>query len=123
MVERQLERQLRQAAERLSGVPEDAARAQLGRWQEEWRPAAEREVRALLLLDAIAAARASSRAEEAQQAEIERLAASQGVAAARLREALGEAAVRAHGARPICARKWRLISLPLRLRSKKISDT
>jgi trigger factor len=90
LVERQLERQLRQAAERLEGASEDAARAQLGRWQEEWRSAAEREVRGMLLLDAVAAARALEPAPEALSAEIEQMARLQGVTPTRLREALGE---------------------------------
>jgi trigger factor len=90
MVDRQLERQLRQAAENLAGVPEDAARTQIARWREEWRPAAEHEVRALLVLDAIASQQSFEPDAQAQVAEIERLAASQGVAASRLRDALGE---------------------------------
>ncbi len=122
LVERQLERQLRHAAERLEKVPEDAARAQLGRWQEEWRPAAEREVRTMLLLDAVAAARVLEPTREAQSAEIERLAAAQGVSVARLREALGEAVV-ASMARGRLREELALDFLAATAKVEEISDT
>jgi trigger factor len=122
LVERQLERQLRSAAERLEGVQEDAVRAQLSRWQEEWRPGAEREVRALLLLDAIATSRALEPAPEALTAEIERLAATQGVTVARLREALGEAGVQ-RMARARLREEMALDFLAATAKVEEISDT
>ncbi len=58
MIERQLHNQLASAGRRLEGrVDEAAIRAQLDRWQEEWRPNAERDVREMLVLQAIAADR------------------------------------------------------------------
>jgi trigger factor len=122
LVERQLERQLRHAAERLERVPEEAARVQLTRWQEEWRPGAEREVRAMLLLDAVAAARGLEPSAEAQSQEIERLAAAQGVSAARLREALGEAAIESM-ARGRLREEMALDFLAATAKVEEISDT
>ena len=58
LVARQLERLLQNAARRLAGaVPDAQLEAQIGRWKEEWRPRAEREVREMLLLEAVAKAR------------------------------------------------------------------
>jgi trigger factor len=55
MIERQLEGQLSDAHRRMEGQLEhDAIHAQLDRWREEWRPQAEREVRELIVLDAVA---------------------------------------------------------------------
>jgi trigger factor len=122
LVERQLERQLRQAAERLEGAPEDAARAQISRWQEEWRPAAERDVRGMLLLDAIALARGFEPAPEALGAEIERMAKTQGVSVARLREAIGED-VLARMARSRLREEMALDFLAATAKVEEISDT
>lgn len=122
LIERQLERQLRHAAERLERTPEDAARAQLARWQEEWRPAAEREVRTMLLLDAVAAARALEPSPEAQSAEIERLATAQGLSAARLTEAVGEAVI-ASMARGRLREEMALDFLATTAKVEEISDT
>lgn len=58
MVERQLDGQLSEAHRRMEGQLEhDAIHAQLDRWREDWRPQAEREVRELIVLDAVADAR------------------------------------------------------------------
>jgi trigger factor len=122
LVERQLERQLRQAADRLEGAPEDAARAQLGRWQEEWRPAAERDVRGMLLLDAVAAARALEPAPEALSREIEQMAKAQGVSVARLQEALGEDVV-GRMARSRLREEMALDFLAATAKVEEISDT
>jgi trigger factor len=122
LVERQLERQLRQAAERLEGAPEDAARAQISRWQEEWRPAAERDVRGMLLLDAVALARGFEPAPEALATEIERMAKTQGVSVARLREALGED-VLARMARSRLREEMALDFLAATAKVEEISDT
>lgn len=91
LVTRQLERLLQSAARRLAGaVPDAQLDTQLGRWKEEWRPRAEREVREMLLLEAIAKARGI----EAEAGEIEgriaQLAREQRVDPARLRRAWGE---------------------------------
>lgn len=95
MVERELERQLQAAHERLHGrVPEEALHAQLDRWKEEWREAAEREVRERLLLEAVAAAAGVSIEDEEVEARIESLAEEQGVDAGALRRALGDDALR-----------------------------
>jgi trigger factor len=55
MVEQQLEGQLSEAHRRMEGQLEhDAIHEQLNRWREDWRPQAEREVRELIVLDAVA---------------------------------------------------------------------
>ncbi len=55
LVDRQLARRLEQAHRELErSVPHDALHPQLERWREEWRPAAEREVREEVVLDAVA---------------------------------------------------------------------
>ncbi|HXK24786.1 MAG TPA: trigger factor [Myxococcota bacterium] len=122
LVERQLERQLRQAAERLEGAPEDAARAQISRWQEEWRPAAERDVRGMLLLDAVALAKGLEPAQEALGAEIERIAKAQGVSVSRLREALGDDAL-GRMARSRLREEMALDFLAATAKVEEISDT
>jgi len=91
LVARQLERLLQSAARRLAGaVPDAQLEAQIARWKEEWRPRAEREVREMLLLEAIAKAR-GIQAEAAEiEARIAQLAREQRVEPARLRRAWGE---------------------------------
>jgi trigger factor len=55
LVDRQLRSRLSGAHRQLeASVPHDALHEQLARWQEEWRPQAEREVRETLLLEAVA---------------------------------------------------------------------
>ncbi len=57
MIDRQLQNQLASAQRRLEGqLDRDAIHAQLDRWREEWRPRAERDVREMLALQAIAKA-------------------------------------------------------------------
>jgi trigger factor len=57
MVERQLDRQIQAAHQRLQGqVPEEAMAQQLEQWREQWRDQAEREVREMLILEAVAEA-------------------------------------------------------------------
>jgi trigger factor len=57
MIDRQLQSQLASAQRRLEAqLDDDAIRAQLERWREEWRPRAERDVREMLALQAIAKA-------------------------------------------------------------------
>lgn len=106
MTDQQLEHQLRQAVQRFQGqIPEEALREQVGRWREEWRPEAEREVREMLLLEAIAADRDLSASDEEVEAEIERLAASQGATADQLRQALDADALDAMARRQVVDEK------------------
>ncbi len=91
LVTRQLERLLQNAARRLTGaVPDAQLEAQIGRWKEEWRPRAEREVRETLLLEAIAKARGIQAEAGEVEARIAQLAREQRVDPARLRRAWGE---------------------------------
>jgi trigger factor len=87
----QLERRLRLAVQQLhQGVPHDVLEAQIDRWREEWRPAAEREVKERWLLDAVAEARQLAVEDAAIAEQVEKVASAQGVPAARLREQVGE---------------------------------
>jgi len=87
LVERRLERRLQAAHRELEhGVPAEALHAQLERWREEWRGLAERDVRASLLLEAVARARGVSVGDEEVDARIDRMAGEQGVDAKRLRQ-------------------------------------
>jgi trigger factor len=91
LVTRQLDRLLQSAARRLAGaVPDAQLEAQIGRWKEEWRPRAEREVREMLLLEAIAKARGIQAEAEEIEARVAQLAREQRVDPARLRRAWGE---------------------------------
>jgi trigger factor len=55
LVERALQRRLAIAHRELEpAIPHEALHAQLSRWEEEWRPLAERDVREALLLEAVA---------------------------------------------------------------------
>jgi trigger factor len=91
MRERELGRQLHAARHRLEGqVPEEALREQLARWQEEWRPRAERDVREALLLEAVARAEGISIGPEEVEARIEQMAKERGTTAARLRKSFQE---------------------------------
>ncbi|MGH0033238.1 MAG: trigger factor [Myxococcota bacterium] len=102
MTDQQLEHQLRQAVQRFQGqIPEEALREQVGRWREEWRPDAEREVREMLLLEAIAEDRSFSASDEEVEAHIETLAASQGATADQLRQALDADALEAMARRQV----------------------
>ncbi len=86
----QLERRLRLAVQQLhQGVPHDLLHAQVERWREEWRPAAEREVKERWLLDAIAEARQLAVEDAAIAEQVERMATSQGVTPAQLRDQVG----------------------------------
>lgn len=91
VVDGQLERRLRMASQQLhGGVDHDMLHAQLDRWREEWRPAAEREVRERWLLDAVADKQELTVDDAAVAERIEETAASQGMTAADLRAQLGE---------------------------------
>ncbi|MGH7338505.1 MAG: trigger factor, partial [Myxococcota bacterium] len=87
----QLERRLRMAVQQLhQGVPHDVLHAQVDRWREEWRPAAEREVKERWILDAVAEAQEITVEDAAIAEQIERMASAQGITPARLREQVGE---------------------------------
>jgi trigger factor len=91
MLRRELGRQLHAARHRLEGhVPEDALGEQLARWQEEWRPRAERDVREALLLEAVARAEGISVGRDEIEARIEQMAQERGTTAARLRKSFAE---------------------------------
>jgi trigger factor len=96
MVQRELSRQLHQARHRLEGhVEEEALQEQLARWQEEWRPRAERDVRAALLLEAVAEQEAIAVEPAEVEARIEEMARERGSTPARLRRGLREGALEA----------------------------
>jgi trigger factor len=91
LVQQQLERQLGAAAERMKGAaPEEALRGQLERWREEWRPAAEREARERLLLDAVVKQQQIVAGPEEIEARVQQIAEQEGIDAERLRKTLGE---------------------------------
>ena len=87
----QLERRLRMAVQQLhQGFPHDVLHAQVERWREEWRPAAEREVKERWLLDAVADAQQIAIEDAAISEQIERMAAAQGITSERLSDQVGE---------------------------------
>ena len=90
--ERQLERRLQDAARRFhdAGIEESELEGELARLREQWRPAAQREVREQLLLDAIARAQEIVVEDAEVDARLERMAAERGASASRFREAFGE---------------------------------
>jgi trigger factor len=92
LVEQRLQRRLSSAHRELErSVPHEALHQQLSRWQEEWRPLAEREVREALLLEAVARAQGLAAEDAEVDARIERMAGEQGTDAGRLRKAYREA--------------------------------
>jgi trigger factor len=91
MVERRLSQRLAQAHDQLANVvPHDELHARLDAWRHEWRPAAEREVRETLVLEAVADARGLEVEDAAVDARIEAMAREQGIAPARARKAWQE---------------------------------
>ena len=90
MIERQLDRQLQAAHQRLHGqVPEEAIGPQLEQWREQWRDRAEREVREMLILEAVAEAQGIEVQDSEIESKIEEMAGQQGVAPAVLRQHYG----------------------------------
>jgi len=86
MVDRQLQSQLASAQRRLEAqLDDDAIRAQLDRWREEWRPRAERDVREMLALQAIAKAQGIEVEDDEIRARIDELVGESEPQAARLR--------------------------------------
>ncbi len=87
MIDRQLEGQLASAQRRLEGqLDHDAVHTQLGRWREEWRPRAERDVREMLVLQSIAKRQQIEVADDEIAARIDGLVGERERPAARLRE-------------------------------------
>jgi trigger factor len=87
MIDRQLQNQLASARRRLEAqLDDDAIHAQLERWREEWRPRAERDVREMLVLQAIAKAQAIEVADDEVNARIAELVGGPEQQAPRLRE-------------------------------------
>jgi trigger factor len=87
MIDRQLQSQLASAQRRLEGqLDHDAIHAQLDRWREEWRPRAERDVREMLVLQAIAKAHEIEVADDEVNARIAKLVGGPEQQAPRLRE-------------------------------------
>jgi trigger factor len=87
MVERQLQNQLAAAHRRMEGqLDHDAIHAQLDRWREEWRPRAERDVREMLTLQAIAERESILVEDDEVQARIAQLVGGRPTSDARLRE-------------------------------------
>ena len=87
MIDRQLQSQLASAQRRLEGqLDHDAIQAQLDRWREEWRPRAERDVREMLALQAIAKAQGIEVSDDEVSARIDELVGEPEKQAARLRE-------------------------------------
>jgi trigger factor len=95
LVERRLQGRLEMAHRELEGVmPHDQLHARLDAWREEWRPAAERELREELLLEAIGEARGLAPDEDAVTARIDEIAREQGLDARRLRRSYEERGMR-----------------------------
>jgi len=93
MIERNLERQLEAAHQRMQGqVPDDAIAHQLGQWREQWRDRAEREVREMLILEAVARAEQIEVDDSEVEARTEEMATQAGADPARLKQAYGEEA-------------------------------
>jgi trigger factor len=120
LVDQQLERQLRSAHQRFEGQLEhDALHAQLDRWREEWRPAAEREVRERMLLEAVTAQREIEVDDAEVELQIEKLAASQGATAAQLRKAIGDEGLDAASRRQLADEK----ALEFLVAAAKVEET
>ena len=91
MVDRQLELQIQAAHKRMQGqIPDEAIHQQIEQWREQWRDQAEREVREMLLLEAVVAERAIEVADAEIDAKIAEMAEQQGVPADVLERAYGD---------------------------------
>jgi len=87
MIDRQLQNQLASAHKRMEGqLDHDAIHAQLDRWREEWRPRAERDVREMLALQAIAKAQEIEVADDEVAAKIDEMMGDAHEQGARMRE-------------------------------------
>lgn len=93
LVRDRLHRRLHAAARELEerGLGRSLAERQLGQWEEEWRPAVEREIREEWILEAVAREQGLAVDDEEFETRLARLAEEQGTDAARLRKAYREA--------------------------------
>jgi trigger factor len=120
LVERTLERRLAMAHRELErAVAHDALHRQLARWQEEWRPAAEREVREALLLEAVAAREALHVEDAEVDARIDALAHERGGDAKKLRRQYREAEM----IEPLRGQMLDEKALALLVREAKVEET
>ncbi|MGE4606606.1 MAG: trigger factor [Myxococcota bacterium] len=109
MVERQLEGQLSEAHRRMEKqLDHDAIHSQLDRWREDWRPQAEREVRELIVLEAVA---------DAQSIQVE-----PDEVAARLEELIGEGDSSGGRLEQLRGDERLMASIQARLREDKVLD-
>jgi trigger factor len=91
MLERRLEQRLAMARQQLgSAFPEDELNQRLIEWRERWRPGAERDVREMLLLEAVAREVGCEVEDSEVEERIEQTARDQGIDPARMRQAYGE---------------------------------
>ena len=91
MLERRLEQRLAIARQQLaSAFPEDELNQRMIEWRERWRPAAERDVREMLLLESVAREAGCEVEESEVEERVEQMAREQGIDPARMREAYGE---------------------------------
>jgi trigger factor len=91
MVQQRLSQRLEMAHQQLGQfMPHDEMHEQLNRWQQEWAPDAERDVRESLLLEAVAQEKAFEVASDEVDAKIDQQASDQGIAPDRLREMYDE---------------------------------
>jgi len=91
MLERRLEQRLAMARQQLgSAFPEDELNQRLIEWRERWRPGAERDVREMLLLEAVAREVGCEVEDSEVDERIEQTAREQGIDPARMRQAYGE---------------------------------
>jgi trigger factor len=95
MTERRLEQQLAMVREQLGrAIPEEELNERLLQWRESWRPRAERDVRELLLLEAVAREAGLEIEDDEVEDRIQQMAREQGIDPARLRQAYGERGMR-----------------------------
>jgi trigger factor len=94
-VEERLHRRLHQASHDLEhrGVGRAVVERQMARWEEEWRPLVEREIREEWLLEAVAGAESITADDAAVEAHIDELARDQGTEPAKLRKTYRDAGV------------------------------
>ena len=91
MTDRQLQRRLDNMHRQMHGqMDHDTLHQELDRMKEQWRPAAEREVREQLLIEAVAKAQGFEASETEIEERIESMAKEQGVDGETLKSALGE---------------------------------
>ncbi len=93
LVERQLHSRISRAAQQLQQLPEEQLRELVGSWREEWRPAAERDVRMALLVPAIQQAEGIEVSDEDVDEQISELAKEQDESLAQLKRKYREQGV------------------------------